>query len=68
MRSTRVLDTQGRNDLLRTGTIGNRLNTPEKLAFLDDEFAVRGATQGVKHHALGHALQRPWQTPRRPGG
>jgi len=42
-----VLLPQGIHRRLRTGTVGHGLHTADEAAFLDDDFAVRGRSQGL---------------------
>ena len=51
MRRTRMLRTQRRHDLLRTSTVSHRLHARNEAAFLDDQFVVDGAGNGLGHGA-----------------
>jgi hypothetical protein len=40
-----------RDDLLRTGPVGHRLDAGDEAAFLDDQFVVDGGKDGLRHGA-----------------
>jgi hypothetical protein len=46
-----MLGPQPRDDLLRTGPVGHRLDAGDEAAFLDDQFVVDGGEDGLRHGA-----------------